>query len=128
MNWFARNVLGPLGLVFALVAAGLSVAAYHYAAKRDEQARAIPNRQKRGETELAEQHREGAKLLAEYSAVLVDLGYLAAAVALYAAAAAAWTGPRRNRWMAVVTVVLLLVCVALGIASRPDPALIPNAE
>ncbi len=119
MNRIAGKALGILGVGLALSASCLGAAGYYYANQRHEQARAVPLRLERGQTDLAERHQRGAKVLGELSAALVQLGYCAAILALVAGGWPVLKGAAWSRWVAVVTVVLLAVGVAFGIASRP---------
>ena len=120
MNRFVSNVLGALGIVFALVTLGLGGAAYSYGKQRDGQARGARVSAERGDAERAARYKRGAEAYGGLSAVLVQVSYSAAALALVAGVLPVLTGKSRNRWTAVATVVVLAGGLALGAASRPN--------
>ncbi len=115
MNWLRRNWVGLIGWAFAAVALASGASAYHYAAQRDEQARAIPHRLQRGEADLAKQHERAVEVL---SGLVDALRSVTFSFAAFAAVVAAW-GARRhpNVWLIAATAVQVVAAVGLALAS-----------
>ena len=116
MNWLRRNAVGVLGLALAALALALGASAYRYGAQRDDQARAIPFRLQRGETDLAERHRRAVKALSGLADALRTLTFYAAVSAVVAAVWAVQHRP--NLWLPGSAIVLAAGAVALALGSR----------
>jgi hypothetical protein len=127
VQWLRRNAVGVFGLVLAVIALVAGVEAYRTGVWRDEQARAIPRRLERGETDLAEQHRKSVAVLGGYADVVRTVAYLFAGFAAVAGVLHT-TRSRPSLWLTGVVVVLAVGAVALAYGSRAEPAARADGE
>lgn len=115
--WLKGNAIGLAAFVLSLVALMVGVSAYRTAIQRDGQARAIPLRLERGETELAAQHQKGVAVLSELANVLRSITYIFAAGGL----AIGLSDARRRHtslWLFGATIVVAVTAVGLAMGSR----------